>query len=45
MGFSSTGDTYNLLIDSLVDGLANKKTVVDNILLSAKEFKEHVGQV
>ena len=27
------------------DGLANQKKVVDDILLYAKDFKEHVGRV
>lgn len=38
-------DNYIMLIDAAVDGLANEKNVVDDILLSAKGFKEHVGQV
>ena len=45
MGLSSTGDKYNLLMDAAVDGLANQKKVVDDILLYAKDFKEHVRQV
>ena len=45
MGLSSTGDKYNLLMDAAVDGLANQKKVVDDILLYAKDFKEHAEQV
>ena len=45
MGLSSTGGKYNLLMDAAVDGLANRKKVVDDILLYANDFKEHVGQV
>ena len=45
MGLSSTGDKYNLLMDAAIDGLDNQKKVVDDILLYAKDFKEHVEQV
>ena len=45
MGLSSTGDKYNLLMDAAIDGLDDQKKVVDDILLYAKEFKEHVRQV
>ena len=45
MGLSSTGDKYNLLMDAAIDGLDNQKKVVDDILLYAKDVKEHVTQV
>lgn len=45
MGLSLTGDKYNLLIDAVADGSANQKKVVDDNLLYAKDFKEHVRQV
>ncbi len=45
MGPSSTGDKYNLIMDAAIYGLDNQKKIVDDILLYAKDFKEHVGQV
>ena len=39
MGLSLTGDLYILLMDDVVDGLANQKKVVDDILLYAKGLK------
>ena len=32
-------------MDAAIDGLHNQKKVVDDILLYAKDFKEHVAQV
>ena len=34
MGLNSTGDRYNLLMDAAVDGLANQKKVVDDMIFS-----------
>ncbi len=32
-------------MDAAVDGLASQKKAVDDIVLYAKDFKEHVGKV
>ena len=45
MEISSKGDKYNLLMDAVVDGLANQKRAEYDILLYAKDFIEHVGKV
>ena len=40
MGFSSTGDKYNLLMDAAVDGLTKQKKVVEYILLCSKKDRK-----
>ena len=44
MGLSLTGEKCNLLFAAAVDDLADQKIVIDDILLYAKDFKEHVGK-